>query len=76
MPAFGAVVPAPPRHLQPGVGDRAAVALTRVTDYFDRLLKNQTQFIDVSEPLAIALRHAPGYRRLAVQGVGPDDGGV
>jgi hypothetical protein len=34
----------------------ATVATARVNAYFDRLLQNQVQFIDVSEPLAIALR--------------------
>lgn len=39
-----------------GGRDRATVATAMVNSYFDKLLKNQAQFIDVSEPLTIALR--------------------
>lgn len=37
-------------------GNPAAIASTRVGEYFQRLLKNEAQFVDVSEPVAIALR--------------------
>jgi hypothetical protein len=36
--------------------NRSTLAMSRVDAYFERLLKNQAQFIDVSEPVAIALR--------------------
>jgi hypothetical protein len=39
-----------------GGRDRSAVATAMVNSYFEKLLKNQAQFIDVSEPLTIALR--------------------
>jgi hypothetical protein len=39
-----------------GGRDRSTVATAMVNGYFDKLLKNQAQFIDVSEPLTIALR--------------------
>ncbi|MBI1810025.1 MAG: peptidylprolyl isomerase, partial [Gemmatimonadetes bacterium] len=36
--------------------ERERLAASRVEAYLDKLLKNQTQFVDVSEPVAIALR--------------------
>jgi hypothetical protein len=39
-----------------GGQDRSTLAVSRVDSYFERLLKNQAQFVDVSEPVAIALR--------------------
>jgi parvulin-like peptidyl-prolyl isomerase len=36
--------------------DKATVAQTRIDSYFERLIKNQAQFVDISEPVAIALR--------------------
>jgi parvulin-like peptidyl-prolyl isomerase len=36
--------------------DKATVAQTRIDAYFEKLIKNQAQFVDISEPVAIALR--------------------
>lgn len=37
-------------------GDRTALAASRVTAYVGRLVKNEAQFVDISEPVALALR--------------------
>ncbi len=37
-------------------GDRGAVAAAKVDAYMDQLLRNQVQFVDVSEPVSLALR--------------------
>jgi hypothetical protein len=39
-----------------GGGDRAAIAAARVDAYLGKLLRNEAQFVDVSEPVSIALR--------------------
>ncbi|MDA1082009.1 MAG: peptidylprolyl isomerase [Gemmatimonadetes bacterium] len=36
--------------------DRGALARTRVNEYMELLLKNEAQFVDVSEPVSLALR--------------------
>ena len=36
--------------------ERARLAASRIEAYLDKLLKNQAQFVDVSEPVSIALR--------------------
>ena len=37
-------------------GERATLAKARVDEYMQRLLRNEAQFIDVSEPVSLALR--------------------
>lgn len=39
-----------------GAAARAELASSRATAYLERLIKNEAQFVDVSEPVAIALR--------------------
>ena len=38
-------------------GDRGKLASARVYAYMAKLLKNEAQFVDVSEPVSLALRH-------------------
>ncbi|HVZ49249.1 MAG TPA: peptidylprolyl isomerase [Gemmatimonadaceae bacterium] len=39
-----------------GGSDRSALAASRVTAYLQRLVKNEAQFVDISEPVSLALR--------------------
>jgi parvulin-like peptidyl-prolyl isomerase len=42
-------------------GDKAKIAAARIDQYFDKLVKNETQFVDVPYPVARALQHKFEY---------------
>ncbi len=50
-------------------GDKAKIAAGRIEAYFDKLVKNEAQFVDVPYPLARALQHKYDY---SVNDVGLD----
>jgi peptidyl-prolyl cis-trans isomerase D len=50
-------------------GDKAKIASARIETYFDKLVKNEAQFVDVPYPVARALQHKYDY---SVNDVGLD----